>query len=212
MLDGGDQPLRMRPGSAYRFEDGADAGSGDRLFEGPPPRNAYQQRGMNRFAKEVVAAEDALEALAELTEIDDSAALARDAAVTAVAAGHPEAAWKALESGRLARYADDVVHALQRAAATSPEDAERVADAAVKVFGLQGGDPLVRLLAGYDDAQFQSGGAEALVDGLRHASLAHRTLALWNLRQLTGATFSFDPAGSVAERQRSLSIWQTKLR
>lgn len=211
-IDGEAQTIKLQPGTAYRWEDGATAGAGERLFEGPPRRNAYQQRWMNRFAKEVVAADDVQTALAALAETNDSAALARDAAVTAIAAGRPETAWKALESGRLARYADDVVHALQRSAATSPEDAQRVADAAVKVFGLQVGDPMVRLLAGFDEDQFQTGAAETLVNGLKNASLAHRTLALWNLRQLTGATFSFDPAGSVAERHRSLSVWQTKLR
>jgi hypothetical protein len=107
---------------------------------------------------------------------------------------------------------DGQIEALRAGMARSPEDAAKVRIALEKS---RSGDAkgLYRLLWGYDEDQFLTGGAsQDLLADLEHPHLDYRVLAYWNLRQLTGARHPYDPRDEDGKpRKDRVELWQKKV-
>lgn len=107
---------------------------------------------------------------------------------------------------------DGQIEALRTGMARSPDDAAKVRQALEKS---RAGDAkgLYRLLWGYDEEQFLTGGAsQDLLADLEHPHLDYRVLAYWNLRQLTGARHPYDPRDEDGKQRKDrVELWQRKV-
>ncbi len=120
---------------------------------------------------------------------------------------------EALGSEGLSRpQRDELIDELRAAIARSPEHAERVKEAFLKV-NPNDGDLLYRMLWGFNDTDLARGADAQLVGMLIHPDLTHRVLAIWNLRQINaGRSLLYDPTASPADRAAKHRSWEDRLK
>ena len=67
------------------------------------------------------------------------------------------------------------------------------------------------MLWGYTPQQVQDGAGAQLVGLLNHDDLAFRSLAFWNLRNLTGMSLYYRPHDKPSGRQQAIGRWRQRL-
>lgn len=102
---------------------------------------------------------------------------------------------------------DGLRHAIRRGPAT----ASLVRDAIVKEFGDRNGGVMYRMLCGYSPADLKAGADARLVEHLEHDELALRSLAIFNLSSITGATLGYQPEARENQRRMWAVRWREKL-
>jgi hypothetical protein len=91
-----------------------------------------------------------------------------------------------------------------------PESARLLGEAFTRVYE-DDGDPLYRLVWGFDEDQLRDGGAAELVEYLDHDALEFRALSFENLRRITGSSHLYDPKNLQARRRRAVAEWRREL-
>jgi DNA invertase Pin-like site-specific DNA recombinase len=77
---------------------------------------------------------------------------------------------------------------------------------------------MYEMLCGYNldqigrtEDQLKSGSLARLIDWLAEDSLDYRVLAVYDLLEITGKQLMPNPAGSLAERERNIKQWRSRL-
>ncbi len=100
---------------------------------------------------------------------------------------------------------------LRLAIRRGPATASRVRDALVKEFGDRNGGVMYRMLCGYSPAELKNGADAKLVENLEHAELPFRSLAVFNLSSITGATLGYQPEARENQRRAWAARWRERL-
>jgi hypothetical protein len=110
------------------------------------------------------------------------------------------------------------IEMLRVAIASSPELAAKVRDAFAELRGESEASDLYEMIRGYSVEQLgttpqelQTGVLLKLINWLEHDRLEYRVLAFHNLNQITGKSLLYQPAGSVAARDRAVRTWRQRL-
>ena len=173
-------------------------------------RSSFNKRRATLLKRQLLSHNDAHTAL--LTTAADGDPLdAVDAAATLAACGDLKPAWAALANEKLNRQWDRVIALLQQRSAEGDDAAVMVAEAAAAVYGKEQGRVLYRMLWGYSSEHLADGAAALLVARLDHPLQPARVLAFWNLREISGATFNYQPHDDPAARRRGIEAWSRTL-
>jgi hypothetical protein len=100
---------------------------------------------------------------------------------------------------------------LQSGIARGQESGQRVRTALRQAYASATADELYRLLCGATLKELETGLARQLAADLDHEELAVRVLAFWNLRQLSRATYGYQPEQTAAKRRQAVQRWQKQL-
>ena len=112
---------------------------------------------------------------------------------------------EALGDENMSRHWENCATDLSVAAKRHPEYANRVRETMERLRSDQGTE-LYRMLWGYtDDGLVKQGQAEQLVEFLSSEDLDFRVLSHWNLKNITGKRYTFQPADK-SESKRRVSI------
>ncbi len=96
-------------------------------------------------------------------------------------------------------------------AGRGPESSDRVRTALRQSYATSTADELHRLLCGVTAKELAGGLNQQLAADLNHDELAVRVLAFWNLRQLSKATYGYQPEQTAAKRRQASQRWQKEL-
>jgi len=102
------------------------------------------------------------------------------------------------------------VNTLYEALNRGPEIANRF-HAALLRQRPPGADQIERMLWGYTPEQIKAGAGKQLLDDLDSDDLAVRSLAFWNLRNLTGLILYYRPHDKASARQQAIQNWRKRL-
>ena len=105
------------------------------------------------------------------------------------------------------RYVEELIQTAHR----GPARAALVRDALVVAKGETASFELYRMLWGYSAQDLKTGSADALVGYLEHDDLIFRSLAFYNLKQITGVSHSYHPEQASARRVSPVSYWKKRL-
>ncbi|MFO0897318.1 MAG: hypothetical protein U0836_07830 [Pirellulales bacterium] len=100
---------------------------------------------------------------------------------------------------------------LQAGIARGQESSDRVRTALRQSYATSSADELHRLLCGVTAKELAGGLNRQLAADLNHDELAVRVLAFWNLRQLSKATYGYQPEQTAAKRRQATQRWQKEL-
>jgi hypothetical protein len=103
----------------------------------------------------------------------------------------------------------DFIAELRAMVAAGPQSAAAVRTAMEKVYGPRGAD-LYPLLWKYGPQPPSGESLSELIGALEHSVLAFRVLAFWNLKTLTGQTYSYHPEDTPQRRQAALQRWRDR--
>jgi hypothetical protein len=108
-------------------------------------------------------------------------------------------------------WREKALDSLRQAIRRGPATAALVRDAIVKEFGDRNGGVMYRMLCGYSPADLKGGADAKLVENLDHAELPFRSLAVFNLSSITGASLGFQPEARENLRRTWAVRWREKL-
>ncbi len=121
------------------------------------------------------------------------------------------------DSAQRANWSDHI-EMLRTAIASSPELAKQVKQTIADLRGDAEADELYEMIRGYSIDQLgatpqavQTGVLLKLINWLEHDRLEYRVLAFHNLKQLTGKSLLYQPAGSTSTRDRAVRTWRERL-
>ncbi len=121
------------------------------------------------------------------------------------------------DSAQRANWSDHI-EMLRTAIASSPELAKQVKQTIAELRGDAEAVDLYEMIRGYSRDQLgttpqelQTGVLLKLINWLEHDRLEYRVLAFHNLRQLTGKSLLYQPAGSTSTRDRAVRTWRQRL-
>lgn len=118
---------------------------------------------------------------------------------------------KALNDPEQRAYWDRHFETLRRSLTRSPEAQDQLQAELEKAFGDK--SPFIlEMIRGYDARQLAAGAAAKLITYLDSNLLAHRVLAIQNLKQVTGYDLRFQPEDHVKQRRPHIKRWQDRLR
>jgi len=104
----------------------------------------------------------------------------------------------------------DHIDALARALLRGPQTAVRLQETLIRQRPADA-ELIYRLLWGYSPEQIQAGEGAQLVELLDDDRLAVRSLAFWNLRNVTGMSLYYRPHDKHANRQQAVQRWRQRL-
>ncbi|RIK79321.1 MAG: hypothetical protein DCC68_13455 [Planctomycetota bacterium] len=100
---------------------------------------------------------------------------------------------------------------LRQAIRRGPATASLVRDAIAKEFGDRNGGVMYRMLCGYSPADLKGGADVRLIENLEHDELPFRSLAIFNLSSITGASLGYQPEARENQRRMWAVRWREKL-
>lgn len=118
-----------------------------------------------------------------------------------------EAIVAALNDADQRSFWDQHVDTLRRALARGNDTVERLRQELEKEYG-ERAKFILEMIRGYNDRQLALGAASKLVKYLDADLLAHRVLAIQNLRRVTGYSLAYKPEDIANKRRPRINSWQ----
>lgn len=118
---------------------------------------------------------------------------------------------KALNDPEQRAYWDRHFETLRRSLTRSPETLEQLQAELDKAFGDKSSF-IMEMIRGYNGRQLAAGAAAKLITYLDSNLLAHRVLAIQNLKQITGYSLGFKPEEYAKQRRPHIRRWQGRLK